>query len=280
MILQRPFSAVFCALLALCGPAAAAPADTIRWGVFPTPPFMITEGPQRFEGSFDQVRTLLMARMPAYSHQLVQAPFPRVFHEIAHGSHWCFVGATRSAEREDMAWFSLPAVINLPYKIIVRRAELARFGAHPQSLEKLLATPGLRTSVLRKRAINPVVDALLRAHPPAQEHSDFTESIRMLLAGRLDYLVETEAVVDYYASRAGREGELVALDIAEYNAPSYFYVMCPKNAWGRGVIDAVDAVLRAERPTPYYRALMEKWRNADAARRVRDVYDSGFLQAH
>lgn len=278
--MQRCLATVLTLVLALPAAALAGPApDTIRWGVFATPPFMITEGPDRYQGTFDQVRTLLMARMDQYGHQLVQAPFPRVFHEIRNGSHWCFVGATRSAEREQFATFSLPAVINLPYKIIVRRDDLARFGSGPLSLEQLLATRSLRTSVLRNRAINPVVDALLRDNPPRQGHSDFTESIRMLLAQRLDYLIETEAVVDYYTAQSGHEGELVGLDIREYRAPNYFHVMCPKTPWGRDVIAAVDAVLRAERPTPWYRALMQKWRNEGAAREVRALYDGPFLEA-
>jgi polar amino acid transport system substrate-binding protein len=48
--------------------------------------------------------------------------------------------------------------------------------------------------------------------------------------------------------------------------------MCPKTPWGAGVIDAVDAVLRVERPGPAYQAIVEKWSSAHDARQIRAAW--------
>lgn len=271
----------FLALPVLCLLAGLACAkDAIVWGRFHTAPNMITEGPDKEQGTFDLVRAVLEKQLGDYEHRQVIAPFPRIFHEIKNGSNWCFVGGSKSVEREQFALFSVPAIITLPHKVIVRKDALGRFGKGPVSLEKLLNTPTLRTSTLRERSINPVVDALLRRYPPEQHHSDFNESIRMLLAGRLDFLVETAVVVDYFTKQSGHAGELVELDISEYSAPSYFHVMCPKNPWGSGVIESVNKVLRAERGSVAYRSLMEKWSNPQEAAQMRRAYLAGFVTSH
>jgi polar amino acid transport system substrate-binding protein len=265
-------------LLCLAGLACAK--DAIVWGRFNTAPNMITEGPDKGQGTFDLVRAVLEKRLVEYEHKQVIAPFPRIFHEIKNGSGWCFVGGSKSVEREQFALFSVPAVITLPHKVIVRKDALQRFGKAPVSLEKLLKTPGLRITTLRERSINPVVDALLRLYPPPEHHSDFNESIQMLLAGRLDYLVETAVVVEYFTRQNGRAGELVELGIREYSEPSYFHVMCPKNAWGSKVIESVNKVLQAERGSTAYRSMMEKWSNPQEAAQMRRAYQAGFVNSH
>lgn len=270
--------AALLSLVLLAGPGMAK--ETIVWGRFHTAPNMIVEGPDKDKGTFDLVRALLEKQLDGYEHKQTIAPFPRIFHEIKNGSNWCFVGGSKSVEREQFASFSVPAVITLPHKVIVRQSDLKRFGKGPVSLEKLLTTPGLRTSTLRERSINPVVDALMKRYPPRQNHSDFNESIQMLLADRLDFLVETAVIVDYFTRQTGHAGELVALDIKEYGEPSYFHVMCPKNPWGLRVIDSVNKVLQAERGNAAYRGIMEKWHNPQETAQMRRVYQHGFITSH
>jgi polar amino acid transport system substrate-binding protein len=275
-LLQIPVALFALSLLA----GAACAKEAIVWGRFNTAPNMITEGPDKDKGTFDLVRLVLEKQLVEYEHKQTNAPFPRIFHEIKNGSPWCFVGGSKSVEREQVAIFSVPAVITLAHKVIVRRSDLKRFGKGPVSLEKLLTTPGLRTSTLRDRVINPVVDQLLRRYPPEQHHSDFNESIQMLLADRLDFLVETAVVVEYFTQQTGHAGELVELDIREYGEPSYFHVMCPKNPWGARVIEAVNKVLEAERGTAGYRGIMEKWSNPQEALQMRRAYQRGFVTSH
>jgi len=214
-----------------------------------------------------------------YEHEEVQAPIPRVVNEIKTGNHWCATGFVKTAERETFASFSVPAAFWLPPKIIIqkeRRAEFESFGE--LSLEQLLANHALRTGVVRGRAYSPTIDAMLQRNPPAEFNSDYIDGLKMLLSDRLDYVIELPIRANYTTRRLGSEGKLVALPFKEMSNHITTHVMCPKNEWGAKVIDAINAVLRVERPSPRYRQIIELWSDEDSIRQIRKVYDSVLLK--
>ncbi|WP_298956430.1 transporter substrate-binding domain-containing protein [uncultured Methylobacterium sp.] len=252
----------------------------MTWAIYDAPPFMMTAGDDRDQGIFDRIRRLLGAQLGG-GDRTVTAPFPRIHAALRSGADWCFVGGIRNAEREAFAVFSLPVAMFTPLRIVVRsdrRDEFARLG--PLSLRRLLAErPDLRTSLLRARTMAPAIDALLEAHPAVQTHSEFEEAFRMLLAGRLDYLVEFGGIAADGARRLGREGDLVGLPFAEAPEPILARVMCAGTEWGRARIARIDAILVRDRPGPAYRAIVEAW-SEDADRgTIRNAYESTFLTA-
>jgi polar amino acid transport system substrate-binding protein len=210
----------------------------------------------------------------------VQAPIPRVINEIKTGNHWCATGFVKTAERETFAHFSVPAAFWLPPKIIVAKEKRAEFESRGElSLEQLLANRALRTGVVRARAYSPAIDALLLKNPPSEVHSDYIDGLKMLLADRLDYVIELPIRASYYAKRLGTDDKLVGLPFKEMSNHIPTHVMCPKNDWGQRVIGAISAVLRAERPTPRYRQIIETWSDEDSVRQIRKVYDSVLLKS-
>jgi len=270
------------ALPAAAQPPSPAPAAAprITWGWFNAAPYMIAEGPGRQLGIFDQIRSVLKEQMPEYEHKEVQAPFPRIFQEIKNGNPWCFVGGVRSPEREKLAYFSAPVAVFLPFRVIVRKDRLAEFGGTGQvSLAALLGDPALRSSVLRGRLFTPAIDALLKNHAPLQFHSEFNEALQMLLAKRLDYLIELPVIANYSAHQLGREGELTALTIGESDDATVSNVMCARTPWGKQVIERINAVLHAQRDTPRYRRIVEHWSDEDGVRRIRALYRQQLLNA-
>lgn len=252
----------------------AAPA----WAVYDAPPYMIADGPDRDAGVFDRIRHLLDDRLSGTPQPAVVMPFPRVLASVKDGVPLCFVGGVRTPERDGFALFSLPVAMFYPLRIVVHAPERARFEARgPLSLEAVLADPALRSSMLKDRSMGDGIDALIRRAPPSRVHADFGEAFRMLLADRLDYLVEYSAMAAYAGEKLGQRGTFVGLPFAEAPAPVFSRVMCPKTDWGREVIARVDAVLRAERPSPSYRATVEAWTDDADVATVRDVYDRAFL---
>lgn len=263
----------------LCAATGAQAGNRITWGWFNAAPYMIADGAERQHGIFDEVRQLLRDELPHYTHKEVQAPFPRIVEEIRNGKPWCFVGGVRTPERDGYAYFSAPVAIFLPFKVIVHQSRLAQLGAvdGSVSLQALLGTRTLRTSVLKGRTFTPAIDALLARRPPSQYHSEFNEALRMLLANRLDYLIDFPLIASYTARQMGREGELVALAIRESTDYTFNRVMCARTEWGRKVIADVDAVLRTERATARYRQVVEKWSDPDGVIQIRKVYNGRFL---
>lgn len=275
-------TALLCGVLAAAVGAPASATDRLTWGWFNAAPYMIAEGPDKGMGIFDQIRTLLKDEMPDVEHKDVQAPFPRILQEIKNGNPWCFVGGVKSPEREALFYFSAPVAVFLPFKVVVRRDRLAEFGGGAVSLADLLNKPAMHTSFLRGRTFTPAINALLQqAHlaEARQYHSEFNEALQMLLAKRLDYLIELPIISTYSARQLGREGELAALTIREHSDPTLNRVMCPRTEWGKQVVRKVDAVLLAQRPGARYRAIVERWSDEESVRAIRALYPTHFLKS-
>ncbi|KQT60118.1 hypothetical protein ASG52_18540 [Methylobacterium sp. Leaf456] len=276
-MLARPCLSLFlAAFLVAAGGARAEEAPA--WAVYDAPPFMIAEGEDREAGIFDRIRHLLDARLSGGPARTLRGPFPRVVSALKDGTEICFVGGIRTPEREAFAVFSLPVAMFYPLRIVVHAPERARFEARgPLSLPALLADRSLRTSFLRDRTQGPEIDALVRASGPPTVHSEFREAFRMLLADRLDYLVEYSAIAAYQANILGQPEGVAALPFAEAPAPLLSRVMCPNTEWGRARIARIDAILRAERSSPAYRAIVEAWAEPGDLATIREAYDRTFL---
>ncbi|BCM86215.1 transporter substrate-binding domain-containing protein [Methylobacterium indicum] len=261
--------------LALTGPVRAE-GKQITWSVFGAAPYTIVDGENRDNGISDRIRRLLTSRLTDYSHFTLIVPFPRVLASLKSGEEWCFVGGVKTPERESFAAFSRPVAMFYPLRIVVRAEDRARFEAlGPLSLKNLLTEHrSLRTSVLRDRAIAPAADALFRQYPPGQTYSEFGEAFRMLLNGRLDYLVEFSSIAAYHARALGAPDAFVGLPFAEENRqPVFPRVMCAGTPWGREVVARIDAVLAEERASPAYRGIVEAWTAEVDLPRIRAVYD-------
>ena len=266
-------------LIVALGLVAPAPAQaggkSLTWPLFDAPPFTITEGEHRGTGIFDRIRRLLSERLTDYAVTSVTVPFPRIVTALKSGEEWCFVGGVKTPEREGFAAFSRPVAMFYPLRIVVHASQRARFEAlGPLSLRDLLSEHrGLRTSVLRDRAIAPAVDALFRQYPPGQTYARFIEAYRMLMNDRLDYLVDFSNITAYNARQIGAPHAFVGLPFAESPEPVFARVMCAGTPWGREVVARIDAVLAEERASPAYRSIVEAWAAPEDLPRIRAVYD-------
>lgn len=249
------------------------------WAVYDAPPFMISDGSDRNTGIFDRIRALLDDRLVGTAARTLRAPFPRVLASLADGAELCFIGGVKTTEREAFAVFSLPVAMFYPLRIVVHASERERFAAAGLlSLPTLLADRTLRTSVLRSRSLGSRIDALLAQATSLYAHAEFDEAFRMLLAKRLDYLVEYPVISGYAARKLGQADAFVALPFTEAPEPIFARVMCPKTEWGRRLVTRIDAILRDERATPAYRQIVEAWADPGDLPTIRHVYDA-FLKS-
>src|SRR5450830_28931 len=276
-MLYRVLRYVLAPLLMSASLPVAMAADQIVWGKYNVPPYMIRTGEWAHQGIFDQTLDVLKEKMPQYQHVELEAPFPRINSEIKKGSHWCYNGTLKTPERESYGYFSLPSSIFLPLRIIVRRDRLNDFKGR-QSLQALLQNHQFITSVMRDRSYSPTVDKLLAAYPPKENYSEQIEAIGMLLAGRIDFMVELPLLAFDQARVMGHPGELIAIPMQEADEVVFNRVMCSKNEWGRQVVEQVNKVLIANRGQPYYRRIVERWHDPESVAEIRKIYDSVFLK--
>jgi len=276
-MLYRVLRYVLAPLLMSASLPVAMAADQIVWGKYNVPPYMIRTGEWAHQGIFDQTLDVLKEKMPQYQHVELEAPFPRINSEIKKGSHWCYNGTLKTPERESYGYFSLPSSIFLPLRIIVRRDRLNDFKGR-KSLQALLKNHQFITSVMRDRSYSPTVDKLLVAYPPKENYSEQIEAIGMLLAGRIDFMVELPLLAFDQARVMGHPGELIAIPMQEADEVVFNRVMCSKNEWGRQVVEQVNKVLIANRGQPYYRRIVERWHDPESVAEIRKIYDSVFLK--
>ncbi|QJP99378.1 TIGR02285 family protein [Herbaspirillum rubrisubalbicans] len=265
------------ALMLACLAPLALATEQIVWGKYNVPPYMIRSGEFAHQGIFDLTLDIIKKKLPQYQHVELEAPFPRINSEIVKGSHWCYNGMLKTPERENFGYLSLPISIFLPLRIIVRRDRLAQFKS-PLSLQALLQNRQLTTSVMRDRSYSPTVDMLLADYRPQENYSEQVEAIGMLLAGRIDYMIELPLLAFEQARAMGQPDALVALPMQEANEVVFNRVMCPKNEWGRQVVEQVNKVLLEERAKPFYRAIVEKWHDPESVAQIRNIYDKVFLK--
>lgn len=289
--MRRWLAAAVC-LTASAVQAAASPAETIRWVAQDVPPhFSFVQGhPPRSvaelgHGEVDGFMRVLLARMPEFRHEFVDASTARYEAESRRGETLCSTMHVRTSERLQWAYFShlYPPLISREIHVIVRRKLMAELSQdRPQDgrlvLAELLKRQELRLLLARDRAFGPQIDALLSQHvvPRLAVGAQLSNQLLdMLRAGRMDYTLEYPTVVKDYLKRVGDPGALVALPMAEGLSTLLATVSCSRTPEGKRHIEAIDAAVRKLASEPRRDAWVREWRgdHADPQDRKRlDAY--------
>jgi len=263
--------------LLLAGLAQAAPPDTIRWVVQELPPhFSYVQGrPPRSaaelgNGEVDGFMRLLLARMPEYRHEFVEASTARFEALTRSGETLCSALHVRTPQRLEWLYFShlYPAQVSREIHVVVRRDRLARLVDGQVPAERLVLADLLRRSELhlmlaRDRAFGAQVDILLEAQPVPRLPVGAAQGSRLLdllRAGRIDYTLEYPSVVRSYLERVGEPGRLVSLPVAEGLSTLLATVACSRNEPGHRQIAAIDAAVRQLAREPRREAWIRAWR--------------------
>lgn len=261
----------------------APPVDTLRWVAQDVPPhFSFVQGrPPRSvaelgHGEVDGFMRVLLARMPQYRHEFVEASTARYEAESRRGETLCSTMHVRTPARLDWLYFShlYPPLVSRELHVIVRRDALAQLSeGRPQDgrlvLAELLKRQELRLLLARDRAFGAQIDNLLAQQvvPRLAVGAQLsTQLLDMLRAGRMDYTLEYPAVVKDYLARVGDPGALVALPVAEGLSTLLATVSCSRTPEGRRQIEAIDAAVRELARDPQREAWVREWRGnrADA----------------
>ena len=258
-------------------PVAPEPAGTIRWVAQDVPPhFSFVQGrPPRTvaelgRGEVDGFMRVLLARLPEWRHEFVEASTARYETESRRGRTMCSTLHVRTPERLQWAWFShlYPPLVSREIHVVVRRELLTQLNAERGGdgrlhLAELLKRPELRLLVPQDRAFGAQIDNLLARHTVprlAVGGKLSSQMLDMLRAGRMDYTLEYPAVVEDYLSRAGDAGSLATLPMAEGLSTLVATVSCSRTAEGRRQIEAIDAAVRELARDARRDAWVREWR--------------------
>ena len=273
----RRGAAVLCTMLLMLVPMAARAAETVVWAVLDFPPFQIREGEHRGTGSFDGLLDLLIRELPQFEHEVVMMSFARREEEIRQGRRLCTPGLFRTPEREKLLAFSLPALIHLDNRLVVRADRVGSLPRErPLRLAALLADPTLIGGVIADRSFAPNIDPLLRQSAGAPNLVTRTlksaQLFEMLTHGDIDYTILFPHEAAYLAQAVGKRDSVRVLPIADTPAHIVTHVACSGGAWGEATIAAVDRVLRLHQRSAEYRAFSERWYEEADKAQIRAYY--------
>ncbi|MBU3914808.1 TIGR02285 family protein [bacterium] len=260
--------------------------DVITWQVIDWPPFMMLENDSA-KGEFGLLLELLQKNLQEYDHINLPMNWSRFWYNVEKGEHYCNIMAFKTSEREKIAEFTIPFTIALSNAIIMEKKTIKRLEleeAKPLSLVKLLKMENVKGILIKTRSYTSPIDNLLKIHENESNITRFPgfkeNAILLLLAGRMDYMLEYPGIASHMRKKVtGVPGELVSLQIKEINPISIGHIACPKNDWGKQLVGRINTVIKREKPTPYYRRLIEmSATNKREVQLIRNAYD-GFIKA-
>ena len=245
--------------------AAAEEPEIITWLVLDLPPLFITEGPDAGNGIADRVQKMISHGLKGRCSETRVANASRIAMELSEDRKVCFAGEFYG----NPAFLnSIPTIALPPHNLIVLKENAHLFGnGEKVSLKSLLENRSLIFGTAENRLYGPELDGILRQYAGlkniyARSGKDTLKGLLgMLDKKRVHYLIEYPVSIRYAAKNAGMWERLSVIPIQE-NAealPIIGAVRCPDTPWGRQMIGEINDVLRAIRPTPAYRRIMEDW---------------------
>ncbi|MBF0302644.1 MAG: hypothetical protein HQK73_06360 [Desulfamplus sp.] len=232
--------------------------DIITWGHNCIPPLYICDG-EKVTGVAAAIENIIFENLKDYDHHRVNSNLERILDNLKTQRMFCSSSIAKNPERESFAYYSIPAAIVPPIHIFIRKDEHSAFGGTKMiSLENTLKNGKLKFGYPSSRSFGPEIDSIIKAHSTephvsASYSSDVSEQqISLLNNKRIDYTIGGYFAMKFAAKKQGIEDKVLGIRIIEKQDYLILYVVCPKNDWGKKMIDKINTILRKEIPKQRY----------------------------
>lgn len=253
------------------------------------PPYFVQGHPNAGDRGYGNLLTaILQEQLPEYTHYTMVTNVIRHFERFKQGEKVCSIGLYKTPERQEFMHFSIPSLLTMPAVLIVRKEKLADF--HHRGgirLEDVLGDENIIIGLSKDRSYGNSVDEVLKKYSNRKNLVTFNGQelsenfFKMLMLDRLDGLIGLPDEVMYQAERLGIRDQIATLLIEEnqHGYEGWFcFVGCSKTEWGRSVIEKINRILLAQRPTERYRTAYERWLDDNSRERYRAIYQQVFLK--
>lgn len=262
--------AAFALLMCLSVPLRA---TEVVWAIVDGAPYHLdgAGGPAKTadelgQGITDHLIRGLVARMPRFQHRLLYTSRSRMWKEIAGGQLLCYADAVKTPQR--LGWAHFTVVTPPMRQLLVTRAGTLR-GTEEQQLAQVLADVSLRGVFVPDRSYGLAMDDLIAAagaHVRRMAVPASPQLLRMLEAGRMDYVVEYPPAIQHWLERLQPRPALDFHLLAEDRNSAPGHVACTRGAWGLEVIKAVDQAMRDWAQQPEVSQALQRWIPAEILR--------------
>ena len=272
------------ALLAAAFSAPTFAKEKLVWGTTSFPPGYITEGPEKGQGYADQLDRFMIKRLPEYDHVRVEFPnWERFLRTMQQGPLVCtsILWYRPPEERDSLKGayrVSAPNGVFFQHDVVVAKQRQAEFG-NETSFAELLKNEKLIFGYDRPYGITfnriladhvgiengtelDAIDPLERLERLRRAKNVFVRGgangvegmIKMLLKGRVDYILEYEFMIRHYQDKLGLDDKLVSIPVTEVQDKiSLLAYACSDTPEGERAIEAINKILVRERDTPEFR---------------------------
>jgi len=240
--------------------------ETLTWQVVHWPPFQMLEGPDKGHGMFDRLLELYTSNLPQYEHKTITMNWARFWSDVKEEKKICNMFAIKTEERTKYALFSKPLSIGLPLRIIMRTSSIETLGSrNPVSIVDILKDNRFNGVFIDKRSYYAVMDEILEKYASLTTVKRLAipeESVlQMVLAGRADYTLEYPYLANYivgkFQTRDGDAAGIGSIPIKEIQEYAQSSLACPKNDWGKKVIQDFNEMLDRVKHKPEYLKILQ-----------------------
>lgn len=267
---MRQFSATLLLLIALlfvAGNCLAATPTTIHWLMVDLAPFRLLNGPEQGKGSSDQMEKMLIKLLPQYQHKSRFTSFAR--REVLHADTsalYCSFSILGTKERKESMELSIPSGVVMHIALATLSnsslSQQLRQQTGAVDLVELLSKHQFTGLLEKDRSYAPSIEQALKKPDGLLAQRSFTENnpVDLLLAGRVDFLIDYPHRISYLQSKSRQPlSDLDYFPVAGAEQRDATYVGCSKHPKAKEVITAVNQQLLTLWADPAYLQQMLSW---------------------
>jgi len=256
-------------------PSSVFSKDTITWYYPDFPPSIIYEGPYKGQGLLGSIYTQIFPYLENYDNKTAVANFKRLIKNIEKKTQSCAAAILWNQDRSKVVEYSVPYFLVHPVRLIINKKDFMKFVPYIQadgtySLEAILKDEKLYLGYSNGRSYSKILDTVLTKLVSNKNSMLSTQSfimgglLKMLTRDRIDYTLGYAHEMNYLSKSLSLGNDFMTLTIYETNDYIPVYIGCPKNEWGRKIIDKLNPYLLKNRTSGlFYRAYL-KWLDAEA----------------
>lgn len=241
--------------------------ETVYWQTYHRPPATILHGEFKKQGFVDRSLQLVTQQLPQYRHVQYTSTLARAIQDMKQGKPVCHPALYQTKERESHLTFSIPSIITPTIQLVATPDFIeANELSPPVDLKPLIDGDRFSFALVAGRSYGEEIDAMLdsRSHQYSQllmPVSGMDQVFSLVQKKRVDLTIAYPFEFNFYLKAEAPGSEpLRMLPFANTKQPFVLgSFACPKNPWGRKVIEQINRALERVRGTSEYLQAMTQW---------------------
>jgi uncharacterized protein (TIGR02285 family) len=241
--------------------------NAVIWALNEAPPFHMAAGPERGQGFCEKLVAAAIRVTPEFVHDVQYVPNLRGEMLWQNKQNLCFPCMIHRHPPQSSVIYSAITHHYSPHGLITR-PELAdrliqQFG-NPIDLAALSQTDQYRFVQHAGRGYGSLQATVVKFILSSLKTSVLTGDhgaasiFAMIASGRVDYTIDYPFVMDYFAAQSDQSYRFIPI-LQNYQEVVAGAMACTDNAWGRNVIERLDARMSSMRDDQDFVEALERW---------------------